>query len=203
MSSHGRKRAKFSKGERQYSSGVPGGTSWMRHTEISIAEGTKRIMNELRTFGVRDGEWVISTDLELRNDGLPRSNQRQPEDPGVAVYWTRKGKQNVMAIDLYDRVADNLAAIAATLNAMRAIERHGGAQILDRAFEGFVALAAPGAKGWRQVLGFPPAPMRPTAEQIKARFNLLAKEAHPDVGGSSEAMAELILGRDAALREIA
>ena len=38
-----------------------------------------------------------------------------------------------MAIDAYTRTADNLAAVAATLEAMRAIERHGGAQILERA----------------------------------------------------------------------
>jgi len=45
-----------------------------------------------------------------------------------------------MAIDIYDTVAGNLAAVAATLDAMRAIERHGGAQILKRAFQGFKAL---------------------------------------------------------------
>jgi hypothetical protein len=61
-----------------------------------------------------------------------------------------------MAIDQYDRVEHNLAAIAATLDAMRAIKRHGGAEILDRAFTGFTALPAPmaGGKPWRQVLGF-------------------------------------------------
>ncbi|KVD37855.1 hypothetical protein WJ41_22830 [Burkholderia ubonensis] len=62
---------------------------------------------------------------------------------GVAVYWeTRAGARRVMAIDQYTRVADNLAAVAATLDAMRAIERHGGARILERAFTGFAALAA-------------------------------------------------------------
>lgn len=61
-----------------------------------------------------------------------------------------------MAIDQYYRVEENLAAIAATLDAMRAIERHGGAQILDRASTGFAALQAPMAvaRSWREMFGF-------------------------------------------------
>lgn len=203
MSSHGRKRAKFGK------SSWRGGQSWepgsyRQKGELTIADGTQRIIDELRTLGVRDGQWVISSNLELRNDGLPRSGQRMPEDPGIAVYWTRKGKQNVMAIDLYDRVADNLAAVAATLSAMRAIERHGGAQVLERAFEGFAALPSPGAaRSWREVLKFPPPPMMPVHDQIVARFRSLAQERHPDAGGSNDAMAELSAARDAALLAIA
>lgn len=61
-------------------------------------------------------------------DGFPRSGQSEPSDGGVAVYWlTSTGETKCIAIDRYDRVADNLAAVAATLDAMRAIERHGGA----------------------------------------------------------------------------
>lgn len=187
MSAHGRKRAKFSKGERQQAT-VPGGTSWMRHKELSINDGVERIVSELRTLGVGEGRRVISSNLELRNDGLPRSGQRMPEDPGVAVYWTRKGKQSVMAIDLYDRVADNLAAVAASLSALRAIERHGGAQILERAFEGFAALAAPDAFDPWATLG-----LRPGAapEAVRAKFRELARKHHPDAGGELEAFQRL------------
>lgn len=202
MSAHGRKRAKFSKGESKYvaATSFSHARSYVEKRELSISDGTRRIMSELRTLGVREGQWVISSNLELRNDGLPRSGQRMPDDPGIAVYWTRNGRQNVMAIDIYDRVADNLAAVAATLNAMRAIERHGGAQVLERAFEGFSALPAP--KGWREILKYPPGQMRPTADEIRGRFRMLAKEAHPDTGGSEAAMAELNTARDAALKEI-
>jgi hypothetical protein len=48
------------------------------------------------------------------------------------------------------RAADNLAAIAATLEAMRAIDRHGGATILNRAFTGFTALPPP-ADCWKEL----------------------------------------------------
>ena len=109
---------------------------------LSVMDGIQRVLLELERLGVKRDDLVISTDIPTRLDGLPRSD-RSVADPGVAVYW-RKGKDTrCMAVDRYDRVADNLAAIAATLEAMRAIERHGGAEILDRAFTGFVALPAP------------------------------------------------------------
>lgn len=194
-----RKRARFSRGERQYS--PQGSGSWINKRELSIADGTKRVLAELATFGVPHGEAIISTNLELRLDGLPRSNQSAPADPGVAVYWRRPGEQTkVMAIDLYDRVADNLAAIAATLNAMRAIERHGGAQILERAFTGFTALPSPAAVDCWAVLGIAP---RSSADEVSRAYREKAKEAHPDSGGTAEAMAALNAARDAALRQAA
>lgn len=188
MSAGGRKRAKFGKNERQHSTNTPG-YSWNHKKDLTIWDATQRITGELSTMGVRDGQYVISTNLELRNDGLPRSNQRMPEDPGVAVYWTRKGKQQVMAIDLYDRVQDNMAAIAASLNALRAIERHGGAQILDRAFEGFTALPAPDAFDPWATLGLHPGATR---DAIDAAFRNLSRKHHPDVpGGSTEAFQRI------------
>lgn len=192
-----RKRARFSKGERRYSE--HGSGSWIQTRELTVSEATKRVLNELQTFGVPHGEAIISTNLELRLDGLPRSGQAAPADPGVAVYWRRPGEQTkVMAIDIYDRVADNLAAVAATLNAMRAIERHGGAQILERAFTGFTALPPPRSP-W-EVLGLAP---RSSRDAVSEAYRAKARTAHPDAGGSEAAMAELNAARDAALREIA
>ncbi|WP_249183503.1 hypothetical protein [Burkholderia cenocepacia] len=67
-----------------------------------------------------------------------------------------EGSPRVMAIDQYAWIADNLAAVAATRDAMRGIERRGGARILERAFTGFATLAAPGrARHWREVIGMP------------------------------------------------
>jgi hypothetical protein len=112
--------------------------------ELSVANGTDRVLAELRALGVKSGGFIVSTNLLLRNDGLHRSGQGEPRDPGAAVYWQLTGKpMNVMAIDHYDRVADNLGAIAATLEALRAVARHGGGMILERAFTGFAALPPP------------------------------------------------------------
>lgn len=187
--------ARFSKGERTYSS-APGESSWLRRRDLSIADGVGRVIDALRRFGVLEGDAIISTNVPTRLDGLPRSDARKPEDPGVAVYWERpgdQGKTKVMAIDAYIDVAHNLAAIAATLEAMRAIERHGGAIILDRAFQGFAALPAPGQihrRNWREVLGVDAGVESLTL--VRQQYRSLASRAHPDKpGGSHEAMTEL------------
>src|SRR4029077_9617164 len=127
-------------------------------------------------LGVREGDAIISTDSKVRIDGLPYSGQREPENPGVAVYWKR-GKElqpKAMAIDQYTRVADNLAAIAATLSAIRAIERHGGAIIMERAFLGFQCLPMPNT--WRSILHFSD-DSNPTLSAVKEQFRHLAKDA--------------------------
>lgn len=72
--------------------------------------------------------------MRTRLDGLPRSGEPEPKDPGATVYWRSRGRDQVIAIDQYDRVADNLAAIAGTLDALRAIKRWGGAQIVARLY---------------------------------------------------------------------
>lgn len=187
-----RQDAKFHGTTREYSS-QPGGGSWLRKRTLSIAEGTERVLAELTRLGCSRDDIVISTNLQLRMDGLPRSNQSEPGDPGVAVYWQSGRKEpKVMAIDHYDRVADNLAAIAASLAALRAIERHGGAAILDRAFTGFTALPAPGqttARGWREVLAVDAGER--DLSKVQDKYRRLCAVHHPDRGGTQDAMAEL------------
>lgn len=172
-------------------------SGWKQKRDLTITDGTSRVRAELGRMGMRDYDVVISTNLPLRLDGLPRGDASNPADPGVAVYW-RKGKATrCMAIDAYFRVADNLAAIAATLEAMRAIERHGGAAILDRAFTGFTALAAP--EQWFQVLDLPACASR---DQIVEAHRRLAMQHHPDRGGSTEQMARINQARDDGLEQV-
>jgi len=198
-----RKRAQFNKRVAQYREERDSNTgvsrrvhAYDRKVDLSVADATKRILDELTLLGVQDrGDIVISTNIRTRLDGLPYSNATEPRDPGVAVYWRRSGEQQrCMAVDRYDRVADNLAAIAATLEAMRAIERHGGAAILDRAFTGFQALPAPDQ--WWQILGIE---YGATREQIEHAHRRLAMEHHPDRGGDSERMARINAARDQGL----
>jgi len=179
-----RTRARFAKKERKYHSqtmadGRTHSSSWLASKEVSIADGVERVRGELARMGIRDDDLVISSNLELRLDGFPRSSQREPVDPGIAVYWRDGGETRCMAIDRYDRVADNLAAVAATLEAMRAIERHGGAEILDRAFTGFAALPGPGSsEHWTDVLD---------RSDPEGSYRRLRAQHHPDRGGSAEA----------------
>ena len=166
---------------------------------LTVFDGVQRVLDELQRLGVHQDDVVVSTNLQTRLDGLPRSNQARPGDPGVCVYWKpAKSPMRCMAVDRYDEVQDNLAAVAATLETMRSIERHGGAAILDRAFTGFAALPAPagGKRDWWTVLE-----LSSTASQAEIReaFNRLAREHHPDRGGTDERMAEIIRARDEAL----
>ncbi len=164
---------------------------------LTVSDGVNRVLDELARLGARPGFTVISTNVAVRLDGLPRSGQREPADPGAAVYWQdRTGAPRVMAVDQYRAVADNLAAIAATLEALRAIERHGGAQILDRAFTGFTALPSPAAaRTWREVIGVPA--VERNMDTVRAAFRRRAQAVHPDRGGSHDDMAAL----NAAMRQ--
>ena len=166
-------------------------------TRVSMSTAEGRVREELRRMGYTkhgaESSVVISCNM-IRG--------REPADPGVAVYFQKAGApMRVIAIDVYESVADNAAAIAATLEALRAIERHGGGQILERAFTGFDALPPPGARPWRQVMGFT-RDGRVTLEDIESTFRALARKHHPDNGGTDAGMAELNQARDDARREL-
>lgn len=174
-----RNHAKFSAGTattHQWSDGRT--TTWRGKRELTINEAVSRVRDQLAKMGIAE-DFVISTNLELRLDGLPRSGQRQPADPGAAVYWRERSGDvpRCMAIDRYDRVADNLAAIAATLDAMRAIERHGGAEILNRAFTGFTAIEHEATRSWHEVLQVP---AHASTDDVRLSYRRLRKAFHPD-----------------------
>ena len=173
-------------------------------TQLTVAQALKRVIDELGRMGVPDWNVIVSTNIATRRDGLPYSNQAEPKDSGAAVYWKdRKDARKCIAIDHYDRVADNLAAIAATLDAMRAIERHGGAEILQRVFMGFTALPAPDDSWWR-VFQFDnrEQALRLGTPALEARFRELAKLHHPDAGGSADAFQKLVDAKEQALAEL-
>jgi hypothetical protein len=168
---------------------------YVGRARLTINEGTGRLYAQLDKMGESTANVILSTNLRLRKDGMPASDQREPDDPGAAVYWGSGRNQRCMAIDLYDRVADNIGALAATLDAMRAIERHGGAEILNRAFTGFAAL--PGGitvpRPWPEVLGVSP---NASDEEIEDKFRHLAKKYHPDAGGDENRFKEISAARD-------
>lgn len=176
----------------------------LNKSKLSIDDSFRRIEYEMERFGVELHTVLVSTNLRMNVRGLPAGNSGEPSDPGVAVYWTLKGKSQCMAIDRYDRVADNLAAVAATLEAMRAIERHGGGSILERAFLGFAQLPASTEINWREIFLVSPAlPAAKQLAQVNEAFRLMASEKHPDTGGDHERMVNLNAARAAALRELA
>lgn len=176
------------------------GQSWESREKLSIEQARVRVTDELRRLGARKP--IISSNLELRNDGLPRSGQRQPADPGVAVYFDLNGGQKCIAIDLWDRVEDNLVAVAKSIDAMRGLERWGGAQIVAAVFTGFKAL--PGgdaivtpmtveqADAFLLQIAKVDAPFLKTGEliedrnQFEAAYRIAVRHFHPDRNGGTQ-----------------
>jgi len=173
----------------------PSGGGWHKTVDISIADALKRLQEELEAIGARYP--VVSSNLETRLDGLPRSGQRKPDDPGVAVYFQLAGEPHCLPCDTYQLVEHNIAAIAAHIEATRAIERHGVASVREM-FSGFAALPAP--KKWFEVLGISESS---NATVIIAAYRALAAKRHPDKpGGSHDAMSELNKARDEGLKRV-
>lgn len=143
---------------------------------------------------------VLSTSLPLRIDGQPRANATPLNgEVGVALYFTRKNRQTVFACDKYDRLHDNIYSIAKTLEAMRAIERWGAAELMDRAFTGFSALPAKATSAWRDVLEVSELA---TMAEIDSAFKRLAVLHHPDRGGDSSLFQSAVQAREDARKEL-
>ena len=151
---------------------------WKIRESIAVAQAISRLLAELQRMGAQREGIVLSTNLTLRQDGLPRSGQAQPRDPGAAVYWRDpfNGQPRCMAID-----------------------RHGGGEVLERTFTGFAALPASGApRDWQVVLELQDLLM-PTRADVERAYRRLAAQHHPDKGGSAERMAEINRARNEAL----
>ena len=165
-----------------------------RFGKTTVSRATTEVLGELDRLRV--SHIVISTNLVTRLDGLPRSGQRTPDDPGVAVYFRLNGCDRVLACDQWDRIEHNMRAIAKHVEALRGIDRWGVGSV-DKAFDGYSALPPPPEPDWRAVLCLNGSEV--TSEQIKWQFRTLLLERHPDHGGDAKDFAELQAARDAAL----
>lgn len=166
--------------------------------QTSFADARDSLMRELRLMGARYP--ILSTNIPLRRDGLPYAAQKEPDDPGVAVYFMWQGKQMTFACDRWDRVKDNVRAVGKTIEALRGVERWGASDMMERAFSAFEALPAPDGvvilSCW-QVLDLEP----PVSEMdIERAYRIKSKTAHPDAGGSREEWDQLRRAYDEAKR---
>jgi hypothetical protein len=165
---------------------------------VDFSSARTDLLRELNLLRARDV--VLSSNVPIRRDGLPMVPDREPDDPGIAVYFWRRSKPFVIACDQFTRVRWNLRAVGATLEALRSIERHGTTSMLEQAFSGFAQLPAAREKPWREVLGVPPGPC--DADSVRARLRELARSHHPDVGGDPVRMLEITAAYEAAIREL-
>jgi hypothetical protein len=165
--------------------------------QMTPATATQRLMRELDLLRADRDHAVLSTNLVVRLDGLPRSDQPEPRDPGVALYFKVSSADRALASDRWTRVADNITALAAHINAIRAVGRYG-VGTLEQAFAGYTALP-PSAEDWTIVLMVA---QTATREEIQAAYRQLAAIHHPDKGGRAEDMARLTAARDRALSQL-
>jgi hypothetical protein len=160
--------------------------------ELTVHQAIVRVEDEVRRIvGANVSTLVISSNMA----GTTRS---KPDDPGIAVYFLRNKKTLCFPCDRYREVAQNIAAVAAHLEATRAMERWGVGTV-EQLFSGFAALPAPGSD-WRAVLGLQSVEV--DREVIEATFRELARKMHPDAGGSHEGFVRLNEAREHALTEI-
>lgn len=155
--------------------------------KTSLAGALKNVNDSLRKFG-QDSRKPISNVVLSSNCSL---GVEKPQDPGVAAWFVWDGEQLCIPVDRYDTPAANLQAIHHILEARRVELRHGTLALVKATFAGFKALPAPpGKRTWRQVFDIPdgdPAPL----DLVRRRYRTRAAIAHPDRGGSHEAMSEL------------
>jgi hypothetical protein len=176
-----------------------GGSNWRERQRLTVGDSSAFLQGELRRLGAN--RIVVSSNLHLRNDGMPYSQQpRMIDDPGVAVYFTLRGASRVLACDKWSSVADNLMAVGRHIECLRAVDRYG-VGFLEQAFAGYTALPPAVGHDWRVVLGFGASELV-SPNIVEARFKERAKKAHPDAGGDPNEMARLNAARDVALAEL-
>lgn len=157
----------------------------------SYDQAIKNVAQSLRLFqkdaGVKIEHVVLSSNVDLIN--------QSPADPGAAAWFKMDDQFVAFGVDRFSEVAANVQAIHHIIEARRTELRYGGLAIVRQTFRAFVALPAPASKAWWEILG-----VRESAplDQIEASYRKLAKERHPDAGGSDAMMAELNEARAAA-----
>lgn len=164
--------------------------------KTSLSAALNNVNDSLRRFGADSGRPVTNVVLSS-NCTLGQTN---PADPGVAAWFTWAGESICIPVDRYEKPEENLQAIHHVIEARRTELRHGTLHLVKATMKGFKALPPPpGSKArraWTDVLGIPP---HASKEQIDYAYRERAKKAHPDAGGSTEAMAELNQAKQEAL----
>lgn len=152
--------------------------------------GDKAQKAMLREIDLMNGRNVIiSSNVPVRKDGgvYADAARRRMDDCGVAVYFDYKGKQQCIACDRWESVAENIRAIGMTIEALRGIARWGTEQMMEAAFVGYAALpppmvTEPPRKPWREVFHFGEGNAGINAQVVRDVYLEMAKRYHPDSG---------------------
>jgi hypothetical protein len=164
---------------------------------VTMGRAIVQLMDELRRLGAT--KIVVSSNIPTKSDGLPYAENKLIDDPGIAVYFDFKGKSFVMARDGFISPAGNARSLTLAIEGLRQLERHGGSVMLERAFDGFLAITGPDwKKPWREVFGV----KSDWQGDIAGLYREKARNRHPDAGGSDTLMAELNVAYAEARQEL-
>lgn len=157
---------------------------------VTFAKARDELLHELELLGAVGV--LISSNVPLRQDGLPKATYTEPLDPGVAVYFKLKGKVLALACDKWNYVQDNMRSVGLHVAAIRGMQRWGVGS-LEQAFAGYEALPPSASKSkpkneWWEVLGVT---KNASKKEIKEAYLRLAKIHHPDNGGDNQKMSEI------------
>lgn len=125
----------------------------------------------LLAAGFREGD--------IRRDGYPRSDARQPSHPGVELSFDSPHGRLVYRTDAYEIWQHNVRAITLGLEALRAVDRYG------------ITSSGEQYAGWLQ-LGTTEDPATRGRELVGAAGGNVAdalRRAHPDHGGTPADLA--------------
>lgn len=137
----------------------------------SWADTLALLERELRYLDARD--LVLEADFreqDLRLDGMPRSNAREPIDPGVRLSFESKHGPLIYQCDSVDHWKANVRSIALGLEALRAVDRYG------------ITRRAQQYAGWRQIGAGPAIVTEPPMDRAAAAAMLIAW-AYGDAAG--------------------
>lgn len=161
---------------------------------------------------------ILSTNLHLNNNKGPHYDHEPDDPGVAVWFKIQITKlksteskttleQMAIACDRWATVRLNLGALAATVMGLRGMYRFGTTHMLDSLLSGLIVSPeatifdspkdfhdfhnAPDhngtTAGWWHVLGFSH-PAEASLEEVEKRYRTQVKQAHPDRGGSDEAM---------------
>jgi hypothetical protein len=147
---------------------------------------------DIKKLGLEDVR--ITTNHPLRVDGSLSQVKTNIFDPGVAIYFKRKGEEVCIPFDRFNSFWGNVRAVGLYLQYMSRLENYDMAEIADQAFTSFKLLPASTIqtplphRDWWVVLGVP---QDANAHEVKAVYRGLLKLYHPDAGGNQAEFDEV------------
>ena len=129
---------------------------------------------------------------QIGNDGWPRGGVR-PSHPGVVLYFNSPAGAMCFPCGTYNRIEDNIHAIALTLECLRAVDRYG-VTVASEQYRGFTALPAGSPEMSVEeaailVASYAVVPkdyLIDSADAYRNAYRKASLSLHPDQGGDQE-----------------